>query len=100
MKTYILVDENKIVRCVASEECNLHTDKLYMNKHHVDLKGTVGDEYDQVSNTWISHPENYPQPTEDEINEKKIKSEMILIQRAEAIQSLKDKGELPIDHKE
>ena len=98
MKVYILVDENKIVRCLATEESNLHDNKSHMDKYHVERQGTVGDEYDSKTDTWTPRPENYPQPTQEQVDDTKIKVEMESIQRAEAIQSLKDKGELPPDY--
>jgi hypothetical protein len=95
---YILLDESNIVRCMASDECALHKDKLHMNKQRVDLTGhVVGDEYDPETGTWTSHPENYPQPTEAQVAETKIRAEIKAMQRAGAIQSLKDKNELPAD---
>ncbi len=98
MKTFILVDINKIVRCIATEEVNLHDDKLHMDKHYVERQGRTGDEYDSATDAWISRPENYPQPTQDQANESKIEIEMLAIQRAEAIQSLIVKGDLPPDY--
>lgn len=98
MKIYILVDENKIVRCIASEECNLHDNKLHMDKYHIEMKGTVGDEYDSKTDIWTPCPENYPQPTQEQVDESKIQAEIQAIQRVEAIQSLIDKGELPPDY--
>ena len=95
MNVYILVDENKIVRCMASEEANLHDDKLHMKKHFVERQGTVGDEYDELTDTWTLRPENYPQPSQERLDDRKIESEMRAIQREKAIQSLIDKGELP-----
>ena len=97
MKVFIAVDENQVVRCMASERCNIHRDKQYMDIYYVDRKGTVGDEYDTATDTWTARPENYPQPSEAQIAEKKITTEMQAIQRAQAIQSLKDRGELPAD---
>jgi len=96
MKTFILVDENNIIRCMASEECNLHDDKLYMDKYLTTLQGTVGDEYDPDTDTWTPRPENYPQPSADELNRQKIDAEI----RDLAVKSLIDKGELPPDYKD
>lgn len=95
MKTYILVDENNIVRCVASEEVNLHQDKLHMDKYHVELVGTVGDEYDFNSDTWISRPENYPQPGEEELREQLIAERKNKIIEDQAIAELIAEGILP-----
>lgn len=96
MKVFILVDDSKIVRCVASEECNLHKDKLDMDKYYTEWQGRCGDEYDPDTDTWTPRPENYPPPDQAEIDEQKIKKEM----RTVAIQSLIDKGELPPDYKD
>ncbi len=98
MKAFILVDENKIVRCIASDESNLHDDKLDMDKYHVERLGTVGDEYDAETDIWTPRPGNYPQPTQKDLDEFKIQDEITSIQRAEAIQSLISKGELPPDY--
>lgn len=98
MKVYILVDENSIVRDLASEKCNL--EGVGMIEHYVDFIGIVGDEYDSETDTWISRPENYPQPSEAEINEIKIEEEMKILTRATAIQNLKDREELPTTYKE
>jgi hypothetical protein len=101
MNVYILVDENNIVRCVASEECNLHKDKLAtMTKYHAPFDGIVGDEYNHKTNEWTARPENYPQPSEEEVIEDKISAERNVILRAEAIQNLKDRGEIPPDYKD
>jgi hypothetical protein len=98
MKIFILVDENNIIRCIASEEVNLHADKLDMDKYYVEMQGAVGDEYDSNTDTWTPRPENYPQPTQDQIDETKISDEMLALQRTEAIQSLIVKGDLPPDY--
>ena len=63
MKVFILVDKENIVRCMASEEVNLHRDKLWMKKYHVECRGLVGDEYIAATDTWIAHPGNYPPPS-------------------------------------
>ena len=81
---------------MASEECNLHKDKLHMKKYHVEAEGTVGDEYDPNIKTWEPHPENYPKPSQKEVNEMKIHKE----QRRIAIDSLKASGNLPPDYEE
>lgn len=97
---YLLLDENNIVRCMASEESNLHEDKIDAGMRKVNCsnpKGTVGDKYDHEQNAWEAHPENYPQPTEAEINEQLIRDEVVKIQREQAITNLKDSGKLPSD---
>lgn len=93
-KVYILIDSENIVRCLASEECNLHEDKLWMTKYRVDRKGIVGDEYTPETSAWTPRPENYPKPSPDEVIEKKIKKEMESLLRDQAIKNLKKKGEL------
>ncbi len=100
MKVFILIDEDNIVRCVASEESNLHADKSHMGKYYIERQGTVGDEYDPNTEVWTSRPENYSQPSKDEFDEGKIQDEIKLLQRTEAIQSLKGKGELSQDFKD
>ncbi|MBU0846857.1 hypothetical protein KKH23_06660 [Patescibacteria group bacterium] len=94
MKVYILVDDQKIVRCLASDECNLHKDKLSMKKYHVEREGTIGDEYDSKAKKWIARPENYPSPSGKEQNEMKINQEI----RRTAIEALKSTGQLPPDY--
>lgn len=90
MKVWILVDDQNIVRCMASEECNLHQSKIDagMTKHFVSDGGIVGDEYKDEK--WTAHPENYPQPSESEIREQKISAEM----QKMAEDSLIAKGEI------
>lgn len=96
MKVYIAVDANNIVRCLASERCNIHKDKDHFPIYHVEKKGTVGDEYAAKTNEWIPRPENYAKPSQDQINNLKIAQEM----RKISIKSLKNKGELPPDYEE
>lgn len=90
---YLLLDENNIVRCLASEECNLHKDKIAADMEMVEANygGIVGDKYFPEEDRWEKHPENYPQPTEEEINEAKILAKM----RELAVEALKKDGELP-----
>ena len=96
MKVYITVDENKIVRCLATERNNIHKDKKHLSIYHVEGKGTVGDEYDTKTKKWTAKPENYPTKSEAELNEIKITQEI----KEMAIKSLQDKGELPEDYEE
>ena len=96
-KVFILVDTNNVVRCMATEKCNLHKDKLHMNMFCVERKdGIVGDIYMAESDSWTKAPENHAGPTQEEIYITKIAKEV----RTIAIESLKAKGELPIDYKE
>lgn len=88
MKVFILVDEKNIVRCVASDECNLHKDKLHMTKYQVELEGFIGDEY--KDGKWKAKPENYVQPTEKQLEEKLINERI----REIAIRELKAEGKL------
>lgn len=100
MRVFILIDETNIVQCVASEECNLHDDKLHMEKYHVEMGGIVGDEYNPTEESWIHRPENHPQPSEIEVNESKIQAEVLATTRAVAIQNLKDRGELKVNYRD
>ena len=99
MKVYILLDKNNIVCCLASEESNLHKDKLHMDKYYVEFDGIVGDEYDPETNFWISRPENYPQPTEKQKQEKLINKRKNKIVKDQAIAELITEGLLPPDYK-
>lgn len=93
---YFLVDDNNTVKCIASHESNLHADKLEtMRRFHGPMGGTVGDEYNAITEEWTARPENYPQPSQDELNEVLIQNEI----RREAIDRLTNSGELPQDYK-
>lgn len=94
MKVFILVDDQKIVRCMASKEVNLHKDKLTMKKYFVECGGTVGDEYDYLTDKWVQKPANYPPPTLHENNEKLIRNKI----REIAISELIGEGKLPPDY--
>ena len=94
MKIYILVDDQNIVRCMASEESNLHSNKLGMSKHYVNRGGTVGDEYDTSTDKWTPKPENYPKPSKEEIRERKIQERAVKNARDKAEQELIDEGEI------
>ena len=93
---YLLLDKNNIVRCMASEACNLHKDKLVagMKKAEANYGGICGDKYDPETGMWEAHPENYPQPSEEEMQEQKILAEIIKITREQAIKNLRERGEL------
>jgi len=100
---YLLLDDDNIIRCMASEECNLHKDKIAAGMRKVTCanpKGTIGDKYFQKEDRWEAHPENYPQPSEKEIQEELIQNEINKIVRAQAIANLKSEGKLPVDFKE
>ena len=90
MKVWVLIDDQNIVRCLASELENLHPAKVEagMLPLQVECGGTVGDEY--RDGVWTRHPENYPQPNAEEVREGKIAAEM----RAMAIERLEARGEL------
>lgn len=100
MKGFILIDENKIVRCMATEVENLHQDKIDagMETLFVEYGGVVGDEYDKNTETWTARPENYPQPSEAEVNEAKIVAKINETQRATAIADLITSEDLPADY--
>ena len=89
---WLLLDADGIVRCMASEECNLHADKLAAGMKAVQAErgGTVGDHYDPQTGKWTPHPENYPQPSATELREAKISAEV----RAMAEERLVARGEL------
>ena len=94
---YLFLDENDIVRCITSEECNLHKDKIAAGMRKVTCAnplGTVGDKYDYGQDTWEAHPENYPQPSKEDIKELKIQLEMVRIVREQAIKNLTERGKL------
>ncbi len=99
MQALILLDALNIVRCMATEIENLHQSKIDagMTTHAVEMEGTVGDEYDPSSKVWTVHPENYAQPTEDEVNERKIQVKINATARADAITALKTSSDLPAD---
>jgi len=94
---YLLLDENNIVRCMASEVCNLHKNKIAQGMRQtscVKPQGTVGDKYYTSTGVWEAHPENYPQLSEEEIQEQKIQAEIVKITREQAIKNLRERGEL------
>ena len=94
---YLLLNENNIIRCMSSHPSNLHKDKIAAGMRQVIVdkpKGTIGDFYDPNTDTWEAHPENYPQPSKEEIQEKKIQDEITRITREQAIRNLQDRNEL------
>jgi len=114
---FIQVDEGNIIRCMATRYDNLHADKMHMKIYEVepgeyrpgDRFEGIDEEEKEVTNElgelkvvaiktlrFTPIPENYPQPTQDELNEQKIQQEM----RAQAINTLIARGELPINYKE
>lgn len=94
---YLLLDKENIVRCVASEECNLHKDKIAagMETIEADYRGICGDKYFPETGIWERHPENYVQPSESEVNEAKIAARI----RQIAVDQLKEEGELPPNYR-
>lgn len=98
MKVYILVDKNKIIREIASEEVNLNKKNLHMDKYHVEFRGIIGDEYSLSNDTWIARPENYLQPTDRERHEVLIRNRKHKIVRNQAIAELIAEGLLPPDY--
>jgi len=84
------------VVCLASNPANLHNkygDQLGLSKDYEDrellVDVRVGDLADGTAK-----PENYPQPSDEEVREAKIQAEMQRIAYEEAEQSLIDKGEI------
>ncbi len=93
MKGFILVDKENIVRCMATEKVNLHEDKLHLDLFEdVELKGSVGDEYEAQANRWVKRPENYPQPSNAEKREELIQGRMRTILRKQAMDELITEG--------
>jgi hypothetical protein len=95
MGNFILVDDDNIVRCIATHESNLHKDKLHMKKYYTEVWCRPGDEYDSKTDTVTPRPENYPAPNTEELIE--IRKSKII--RDQAIQELKDEGKIPIDYR-
>lgn len=85
MGVYLLLDENDIVRCLSSDECNLHSDKLHFKKVYAEYGGVVGDEYDPVLKKWSKRPENYPVKSEFETKEAMIKQKIREMAEAELV---------------
>ena len=98
MKAFILLDDKNIVRCLASEEVNLHKNKLHMKKYCVEMDGTVGDEYNPATDLWIKKPENYPQPSEQKKQRTLIEKRKNKIIENQAIQELIKEGLLPSNY--
>jgi len=92
----LLLDENGIVRCMASVECNLHADKVAAGMTVVEAErgGTVGDHYNPDTDVWTPHPENYAKPSADEVREAKIQAEIARAAREQAVAVLTAQGEL------
>lgn len=111
---FAIIDNNNIIRCIASERCNLWARKAWCDGTEapcrmddledrldeydvriVDIETfpNIGDEFIEDGSI-IAHPENYPKPSQAEIDEAKIQAEMQTLLREQAIQRLKDKGDL------
>ena len=73
---WILSDDQNILRCVASEEVNLHQSKIDagMKAIEVDAYGQIGDRYDSVAKEWTSLPENHTKPGAAQVQEAKTQS--------------------------
>ena len=102
MKTYILLDKNNIVRCIASNPANLHTnwsEDKSPKQYQVETGGVCGDEYNPETKVWTSRPENYPEPSNEELITKEMQRIQEQCNRAEAIENLKLSGKLPADFK-
>lgn len=90
-KVWILVDNDNIIRCMATHEPNLHDDKRYMKKFFVLDKGfIIGDEFIRETSEVKSRPENHPVLLSD-IYEEEIKKKI----RINAIKELKKENKLP-----
>lgn len=93
---FIMVDEKSLVVDAATHQDSLSEHNV-QNKALtlIELPGNsivfVGDEYDPLNKQIIKRPENYPQPTTDDLAEVQIQAEM----RRLAVASLKAKGTLP-----
>ena len=65
---WILVDKDSIIKCMSSQEVNLHKDKLHMDKYHVeDTEFVCGDYYNASLNIVESRPENHVVREEDTV---------------------------------
>ncbi len=97
MDRYILIDKDNIIRCIATEEGNLHQDKIAsgMTKHLLldkDYGSTfinIGDEISSKGEI-IPRPENYSPLPEEFLLKAKIANEIYLM----AVERLVDKKEL------
>ena len=94
MKGHIQLDDNNIVRCMASNQANLHKDKMDMRQLFVEIGGTVGDEYDPITEVWTKRPENYPKPSAAEIKERLVAERMKKIVRNMAEAELTAEGKI------
>ena len=84
---WLLLDKDSVCRCLASLPQNLHQDKVAAGMDIYELEAgpyTVGDEYNPSTDTWIPHPENYPQPSEEELEEAAITAEIARMNREQA----------------
>lgn len=101
MNRYILIDENNICRCIATEKCNLHKNKLHMKMVYTDKRPIIGDEIEIIGKKGsiidiniIKRPENYPENVKRRLKrderERKIQAEI----RRIAEKSLIERGEI------
>lgn len=95
---WLLLDKNGICRCMASLPQNLHQDKIDAGMDIYELEDgsfLVGDEYNPSTGVWTPHPENYPQPTEAQLQEAMIAERMAKNDRDQAVAELIAEGALP-----
>ena len=103
MKTFFLIDKHSVIQDISTELSCLSRGYNYKDCQLCVTDPSdfsIGDTYLPSKNKFIKTPENYPKPSQLEINEKKIQIEMQLIIRSQAIENLKLSGQLPIDFKE
>jgi hypothetical protein len=111
---FAIIDKNNVIRCIASEECNLWVrktpgdstekpcrmpelkdklDEYEVSIVELDNSGRPGDVL-LPDKTIEKHPENYPQPSAEEAKEAKIQAKMQEILRKQAKDELKAAGEI------
>jgi hypothetical protein len=98
---YATLDNNNVITCIASLECNLHQRRIDLGDKVVLISSTMpgydemvcGDRYDPDTKQLTVIPANHTKPTIEELAEIQIQAEM----RRLAISNLKTKGTLPSD---
>ena len=104
MKYFLVVDSENIVRCCSTEWHNLHTNWLEDKNSNIvaveDFAGRCGDEYDPGTGSLKIRPENYPKPSTDDLIAAEIEHIRKQRDRAQAIQNLKQRGDLPANYTE
>jgi hypothetical protein len=91
---WLLYDDDNIVRCMATEECNLHQSKIDAGMTKLEApgySGVVGDEIDPVTKAVTPRPENYRKPSAAEQEAaKKAKYREIAILKQAAVEATAD----------